>query len=199
MLCSFKKELIHATEMIRSFIGVISIASMLKSIESSERLPIVYVYTLSNETCSHKFPTYIETTLEQALLTQQDCDIVMASNYVECPAIGHAMDRVSGLIQIDTKIIKSDRTVAFEDLSISMFASTHNGALWMTSAQRFFSMEDVMIHKGYTEMLHVEADNLLFGKVSPQKKITSSRLSSYVFLSQVSTSLTRFSCTPHGT
>jgi hypothetical protein len=181
VLCSFKKELIHAIEMIRSFIGVIGIASIVKSIESRERLPIVYVYALSNETCSHKFPTYIETTLEQALLTQQDCDVVMASNYVECPAIGHAMDRVSGLIQIDTKVIKSDRTVAFEDLSISMFASTHNGALWMTSAQRFFSMEDVMIHKGYTEMLHVEADNLLYGKVSPQKKIADSRLSCYVF------------------
>ena len=152
--------------MIRSFIGMMGIILMLEGVDSNNRFPIVYVYTVTNASCSRKFPAYIEISLEQALLTQQDCDIVMASNYVECPLIGHAIDKVAGIIQVDTKLIKSNRTEAFEDASIRLFSSTYNGALWMTSAQRFFSIEDVMIHKGYTEMLHVEADNLLFGKVS---------------------------------
>ena len=161
--------------MIRLISISITLTLLLETVVSSNnsyRFPIVYVYTVTNDSCSRKFPGYIEISLEQALLTQQDCDIVMASNYIECPAIGHAIGKVSGVIQVDTKIIKSNRTEAFEDASIRLFSSTYNGALWMTSAQRFFSIEDVMIHKGYTEMLHVEADNLLYGKVSLQQKIT---------------------------
>ena len=155
--------------MICSLIRVIGITLILRPICSSDRFPIVYVYTVADGTCSHKFPAYIEMSLQQALLMQQDCDIIMASNYVECPAIGHAMSKVSGIIQVDTKLIKSNRTLAFEDASIKLFSGNYNGALWMTSAQRFFNIEDVMIHKGYPEMLHVEADNLLFGKVGPRR------------------------------
>ena len=31
---------------------------------------------------------------------------------------------------------------------------------------RFFQLEDLMIKKNYEEMLHVEADNLLYGNVT---------------------------------
>lgn len=47
-----------------------------------------------------------------------------------------------------------------------MFQSDNHGELWITSALRFFIMEDIMVAKGYTEMMHVEADNLLYGKLT---------------------------------
>ncbi|MGB4191692.1 MAG: hypothetical protein WBJ81_04005, partial [Rickettsiales bacterium] len=36
----------------------------------------------------------------------------------------------------------------------------------MTSALRFFILEDIMVSHGYTEMLHVEADNMLYGRLT---------------------------------
>jgi hypothetical protein len=42
----------------------------------------------------------------------------------------------------------------------------NRGELWITSALRFFIIEDVMRHLNYSELLHVEADNMLYGKLS---------------------------------
>lgn len=50
--------------------------------------------------------------------------------------------------------------------STEMFQSDNHGELWITSALRFFIMEDIMVAKGYFEMMHVEADNLLYGKLT---------------------------------
>ena len=44
-----------------------------------------------------------------------------------------------------------------------MFA---HGDLWLLSSTRFFHLEDYMIKHNRTELLHVEADNLLYGKVN---------------------------------
>jgi hypothetical protein len=56
--------------------------------------------------------------------------------------------------------------LTFLSASKDIFQSDNHGELWVTSALRFFVMEDLMVHCRYREMLHVEADNLVFGSLS---------------------------------
>jgi hypothetical protein len=148
-------------------IAVILITEFAFSEESAKvRLPIVYVYTVVESACRHGFPTYIKVSLEQAVLSQPDCDVIMASNYGECKVLDAEMDTIPGIIKHDISLVPSNRSKEFINVSTIMFAANTNRYLWVTSAQRFFAMEDYMIEKGYNEMIHVEADNLLYGKVS---------------------------------
>lgn len=130
-------------------------------------LPIVFVYTISEETCRRGVPNYLKYTLEQGLLFQADCEIVMLSNYAECAGLEKEIDLIPGVVKVDTTVIASNRSDSFAKSSSSIFAGSrhNNGHLWISSAQRFFSLENLMIKKEYTEMLHVEADNMLFGRV----------------------------------
>lgn len=50
--------------------------------------------------------------------------------------------------------------------SHSIFQVDHYGELWMTAAYRFFHIEDIMRRYNYKEVIHVEADNLLYGDLS---------------------------------
>lgn len=166
---------------VRGFIAAIVIGF----VSCELRFPILYVYTVSNGSCHRGFPDYIKISIEQALLLQPDCDIIMASNYAECLAIEEVIDSIPGVIKLDTTKIESKRSKEFAKASEAMFSGNFNGDLWMTSAQRFFSMEDFMITKGYTEMLHVEADNMLYGKVSvdySQPSVICDALSLYIEL-----------------
>lgn len=135
-------------------------------VSCEKRFPILYVYTVANGSCYRGFPDYIKVSIEQALLLQPDCDIIMASNYADCLAIENVIDSIPGVIKLDTTKIESKRSREFAKASETIFSGSQYDDLWVTSAQRFFSMEDFMISKNYTEMLHVEADNLLYGKVS---------------------------------
>jgi hypothetical protein len=130
------------------------------------RLAVIYIYSIHSQSCKWGLPSYIKVSLEQAVLSQPDSDVIMASNYAECKKIEEMVDGIEGIIKYDTTLISSNRTKEFKNVSEIMFEANFNGELWITSAQRFFSMEDFMINKGYTEMIHVEADNLLYGKVS---------------------------------
>jgi hypothetical protein len=42
------------------------------------RLPIVYVYTVVPRVCSQGLPNYIKMSLEQAIFSQPDCDVLLA-------------------------------------------------------------------------------------------------------------------------
>jgi hypothetical protein len=90
----------------------------------------------------------------------------MASNYAQCEQIGKTVASVRGLIQIDTTTIESLATKQFANMSTAVFESDYAGELWMTSALRFFILEDIMTSRGYSEMLHVEADNTLYGRLT---------------------------------
>lgn len=132
----------------------------------SYRLPVVYVYTVVPRVCKHGLPLYIKTSLEQAIFSQPDCDVILASNFADCATVGDSVKDLKKLIKIDTTVIASNRTLTFLNASTEMFQSDNHGELWITSALRFFIMEDIMVVKGYFEMMHVEADNLLYGKLT---------------------------------
>jgi hypothetical protein len=130
------------------------------------RMPIIYVYTLVSTACAKGLPVYIKETLDHVIYTQPDCDVVLASNYRSCPKILESVDSITGIIKIDVEDAPSNRTLAFQNLSTNVFAVDGGSELWLTSAYRFFYLEDLMKKHDYRELLHMEADNLLYGKVS---------------------------------
>ena len=128
------------------------------------RLPVIYVYTVVPAVCPYGLPEYIRFSLEQAAKTQTDCEVILASNFKECPKIKEKVLNMENVVLLDTTSLASNRTLLFANLSRNIFESDHGGELWITSALRFFQLEDLMISKNYTEMMHIEADNLLYGK-----------------------------------
>ena len=139
----------------------------LLAVSSEKKFPIVYFYTVGPYSCKHGLPHYITISIEQAVISQPDCDIIMASNYQECATVEAVIDKIPTVIKFDTSIaLASNRTRDFVNASEAMFEANFNGELWATSAIRFFGLEDLMISMNYTEMIHVEADNLLYGKMT---------------------------------
>ena len=141
------------------------IFAQILSILEARKLPVVYVYTVIPSVCKRGLPSYIAVSLEQAVLSQPDADIILASNLNECEHIRGAIAKIRGLKSIDASVLASNRTRAFAAVASNMFQSGHDG-LWITSALRFFMMEDVMIAHGYEEIFHVEADNMLYGNIT---------------------------------
>ena len=88
----------------------------------------------------------------------------MVSNYAACHKIEATVDGIVNLTKIDNTLMTSERTRMFVNLSSSLFSSDGANELWTQSALRFFIMEDIMINKGYTELVHIEADNLIYGR-----------------------------------
>lgn len=148
------------------FIVSLVFFAMTAATESNPRLPIIYVFTVVPAVCQYGLPSYIIVSLEQAVLTQPDCDVIMASNYAACPKISEVIDSIPGVIKIDIDEKISSRTKTFKNQSLEMFIVDGGAELWLTSAYRFFYLEDLMIHHGLHEVMHVEADNTLYGKVS---------------------------------
>ena len=130
------------------------------------KLPIVYVFSVVPNICKHGLPNYIKYTLEQSVVSQPDAETVIVSNFGDCANIESSMSDVKDVTRIDSTKISSNRTKEFERLCVHLFQQDGGGELWMTSAIRFFIMEDYMISHGINEILHVEADNLLFGNMT---------------------------------
>ena len=124
-----------------------------KSIDR-RRIPIIYVYTVVSSSCRHGVPSYIKTSLEQAVHSQPDANIIIASNFGECLKLDSFS--VEGVIKLDTSKISSNRTNQFLQASSSMFQQDSKSELWITSALRFFIMEDIMRSEGFKEIIHVE-------------------------------------------
>eukprot|EP01039_Chlorochromonas_danica_P005710 gene5710-6294_t len=129
-------------------------------------LPIVFVYTVVSAVCQHGLPDYIRVSLEHTIYTQPDCHVVLLANVGECPQIAQSVKNVAGLTVEDCTALTSNRTTTFLNASADIFQTDNSGELWITSALRFFLLEDLMLRRGYSEVLHVEADNLLYGRVT---------------------------------
>lgn len=130
-------------------------------------VPIVYVFKISTIACSrYTFPAYIVHTLQQAVMSQPDSDVIMASNYAECPNSNLTVAAIPGVTLVDTSLIASPRTLEFVNTSADVFQSDGRHELWITSALRFLNLEDIMRELNLTEIFHVEADNLLYGQLS---------------------------------
>eukprot|EP01036_Dinobryon_divergens_P028552 gene28552-37511_t len=130
------------------------------------KFPVVYVYTVVPAVCKYGLPSYIKDSLEQASFTQPDCAVVMISNYAECREIEKALVNIENIVKIDAASIISNRTRHFSNLSREIFVADGLNELWITSALRFFIMEDFMVTYNFTEILHVEADNMLYGNIT---------------------------------
>ena len=83
------------------------------TVNSSYRLPVVYVYTVVPRVCKHGLPLYIKTSLEQAIFSQPDCDVILASNFADCSTVGESVKDLPKLIKIDTASVASNRTLTF--------------------------------------------------------------------------------------
>jgi hypothetical protein len=111
-----------------------------------QKLPIVYVFSVVSKICKHGLPTYIKYSLEQALISQPDSEIVIVSNFKDCPQIEESMTDVKNVTRVDSTTIVSNQTKEFEKLCTHLFQTDGAGELWMTSAIRFFIMEDYMVN-----------------------------------------------------
>lgn len=129
-------------------------------------VPIVYVFTVNPRACDKGLPAYIKFSLEQAVLTQYESDVILVSNYKECEKVSQSSDLIEGLIQIDTGTLRSPRLDKFANLSTNIFQDDGYGNLWVTSALRFFYLETMMEQRGYKDIMHIEADNLLYGNLN---------------------------------
>ena len=130
------------------------------------RLPILYVYSFVEAICSTGLPDYLKVALEQAIYTQFDSEIFFASNFAECEVVYNASRIINHLNLVDTTYIESNRTKLFRNSLQHMVVRDKGGELWMTSALRFFLIEDVMRFMGFNEVMHVEGDNLLYGELT---------------------------------
>ena len=128
------------------------------------RLPVVFVYTVDPYVCNNGLPVYIKVSLEQAIEHQPDCDVILLSNYDECPQILILANTVNHLIKLDVNDTMSTKTRDFIVLSSKIFQQ--DNPLWVTSALRFFYLEDLMVAYNYRELIHIEADNMLYGKMT---------------------------------
>jgi hypothetical protein len=133
---------------------------------NSSRLPVVFVYTVVPKQCVKGLPVYIKTALQQAIFTQPDCDVLLVSNFQDCASVRKSVESLPALKLVDSTLLASQRTLQYHNVCSNMFMSDGGGELWMTAALRFFVIEDLMREAGYTELVHVEADNMLYGKLS---------------------------------
>lgn len=63
---------------------------------------------------------------------------------MDCDNIEKTIQDIPNIIKIDIKKISSNRTLEFEKLAGDILQSDNQGELWITSALRFFNMEDIM-------------------------------------------------------
>lgn len=108
-------------------------------------------------------PGYIRTGIEHTIEFQQNVIVALASNFGECPSMRASVATIKDLTLIDSTKLLSERTKHFTNLSSAVFESDYSNELWMTSALRFFIIEDFMNALNIHELLHIEADNMVYG------------------------------------
>lgn len=112
------------------------------------------------------FPKYIYVSLKQALLSQPGSHIYFGANFDQCPYLRTQITaHLPQVITFDILVGASERTKYFVESSKKMFSDSNNG-LWTLSATRFFHIEDIMNHYNLTNVVHVEADNMLYGQIA---------------------------------
>ena len=136
-------------------------------------LPIIFIYLSTPAICNdplryarpHKFG-YGRFALEQAILTQPSNTVLLASNFGMCGRFATQVSTIKGLRMVDTAHFISQRTRMYMNLSRRIISVDNDTELFLTSAQRFFVLEDVMTSLRYPEAFHLELDNMLYEKIS---------------------------------
>lgn len=149
-----------------------------RSISITPSVPVVvYIYTLNPSICTNTglyhaaYPhDYGRYTLEQAVLTQKNCTVILVSNFGECPQFENEIRKIAGITIVDTANLTSAKTRAYLNTSRSIVSQGTNdpinAGLFLTSAQRFFLLEDIMLSLHIKEVVHLELDNLLFAPLT---------------------------------
>lgn len=145
---------------------VLLLLCLLAQCAGEGRFPIVFVYTVMPSKCAAGLPEYIRISLEQSIFTQSDCDVILLANIGECSQISDTIRDIKGLTVVDSTALASERTKSFLKASGGIFVKDQYNDLWVTSASRFFALEDMMLARGYSELLHAEADNMLYGPLT---------------------------------
>ena len=153
--------------------------ALLANLTSNGDLPVVvYIYILHPSICNnanlfHKvYPhDYGRYALEQAVLTQQNYTVILASNFDKCGRFANDIRNIPGIVMLDIVNLTSSRTQTYLNTSRRIISQgendTINAELYLTSAQRFFVLEDIMLSLHIKEVVHLELDNLLYAPISP--------------------------------
>ena len=128
-------------------------------------LPIIFIYLSSPAICNDPWRSclfgYGRFALEQAILTQPTNKVLLASNFGMCGRFATLVSTIKGLRMVDTSHLMSERTRMYMNLSRRIIAVDNDTTeLFLTSAQRFFVLEDVMT------TLHLELDNMLYENIN---------------------------------
>lgn len=139
--------------------------------------PIMYLYVIENPSvCDSVLSDYISHALHQAKVSNPHSDVIFGTNILSCSAFNSIFqpDYIADVILIDITPLKGEKTLQFESIFDSII-KTHDDSsgkqmfkpdLWLYSALRFFIMEDIMSSYNISSIIHVEADNMLYGDTS---------------------------------
>jgi hypothetical protein len=127
-------------------------------------VPIVFIFSVSQNHCKWGFFDYLKFTVEQAVLTQKGAPVLLASNFGTCAKSSEVLSKWhKDIIKVDTVEIASRRTQIFSNMTSDLFMSSFMPELWGGAALRFFILEDIMSRYNYTEAIHIEGDNMIYG------------------------------------
>lgn len=139
--------------------------------------PIVFVYLVPS-TCKESLPEYMKSTINQAINVHSNLSqVILISNFKQC---SKAIDSVIGILThrqkkdggrtfyiADSETLVSAETKKYINASSQLFnGATFNNHLWRSSALRFFLLLDLMRTFSYDDLLHIEADNMLYRPLS---------------------------------
>eukprot|EP01033_Poteriospumella_lacustris_P003413 gene3413-2524_t len=133
--------------------------------EAQSKVPLIYVYTVDPKFCQYGVPDYMRESMQHSLTFQKHARVILGANFNKCPGMRDGVAGIKDLELIDITDVVSPRTKWYASHSKHFFASDHENELWISSALRFFNIEDMMHHLGLDEAFHVEGDNLLYGQV----------------------------------
>eukprot|EP01040_Poterioochromonas_malhamensis_P005214 gene5214-5590_t len=124
--------------------------------------PIVFVY-LVPPTCKEGLPEYMKSTINQAVNIHSSLSqVILISNFEQCRKV---IDSVIGILAERQK--GDGGTPIKRCISLILFnGATFNNHLWRSSALRFFLLLDLMRTFSYDDLLHIEADNMLYRPLS---------------------------------
>ena len=141
---------------------LVAISTVLGQLSNPSPVPIVYIFLISSPTCQHyPLPPYLWSSLNQSVNFQHpDIPILFVTDAINCSSTYEALRKFSRRIDlIDASKLNSMKSSKFSNSTLIGRAELN---LYVTSLQRFFILEDLMNLRKYSQVFHVEADNLLY-------------------------------------
>jgi hypothetical protein len=144
-------------------------------------VPIVFFYVFAEASHHTKQLSYLSLVLEQAVA------ISTSSVYFITNDVSNAhVNKIIGVISVDTTSTVSPRTTAFVNKTVSMLQFS----IWSTSMFRFLYLEDFMREYKVSKLLHIEGDNTIYGDITAwahQLELTHPHLAATPLTSQMTT------------